>query len=320
MQKRPIALLPALALVLAGCGELADESGDGALEGPIEFVVPYAAGGGTDNTARQLATAAEETCGVDSIITNQEGSGGGTGFQSVADAEPDGTTVGVVSVELAMLEHQDIATVSPDDLTGLIQYNFDPAAFTVSASSDYESIHDVVEAADGGETITVGTSGAGSIWEVSAAGLADAQDIELNYAPFDGAAPAITAVLGDQVDATSASGAEVLAQVESEELEALAVMGDERLDALPDTPTLAEEGIDWVSGTWRGMAVPNGTPDEIVDELESCLTEAAEDETFTSFMDENAFGEEYRDSAEFNEFMDAEYERYEQLIDELANG
>ena len=320
MPKRPIVILPVLVLGLAGCGQLADESGNGALEGPIEFIVPYAAGGGTDNTARQLASEAEDTCGVSTLITNQEGSGGGTGFQAAADATPDGTTIGVVSVELAMLEHQDIASVSPADLTGLIQYNFDAAAFTVSESSDYDSIHDVIDAAVGGEQITVGTSGAGSIWEASAAGFASEEGIELSYAPFNGAAPAITAVLGDQVEATSASGAEVLGQVQSNELKALAVMGEERLEALPDTPTLMEEGIDWVSGTWRGLAVPNETPDETVTELESCLTEAAESESFTSFMDENAFGQEYRDSGEFNEFMDAEYERYDELLAGLGNG
>ena len=320
MPKRPIVILPVLALGLAGCGQLTDESGNGVLEGPLELIVPYAAGGGTDNTARQLASAAEDTCGVSTVITNQEGSGGGTGFQAAADATPDGTTIGVVSVELAMLEHQDIASVSPADLTGLLQYNFDAAAFTVSESSEFESIHDVIDAADSGEGITVGTSGAGSIWEVSAAGLAQEEGIELNYAPFNGAAPAITAVLGDQVEATSASGAEVLGQVQSNELNALAVMGEERLEALPDTPTLTEEGIDWISGTWRGLAVPNDTPDEIVAELESCITEAAESEAFTSFMEENAFGQEYRDSAEFNEFMDSEYERYEDLIAGLGNG
>ena len=77
--------------------------------GPIEIIVPYAAGGGTDQTARQLATVAEETCGVNTVVTNQEGSAGAVGFQATANAAPDGSTVGVVSAELAILEHLGLA-------------------------------------------------------------------------------------------------------------------------------------------------------------------------------------------------------------------
>jgi tripartite-type tricarboxylate transporter receptor subunit TctC len=317
MPGRRLVLLPVLALTLSACGDAGDAE-ETELADQIEIIVPYAAGGGTDQTARQLATAAEEACGIGTVVTNQEGAAGAVGFQAVASAEPDGTTIGLATAELAMLEHLGTAEVTPQDVTGVLQYNFDPAAFTVDADSQYETIEDVVDAAEDGETITVGTSGAGSIWEISAAGMASETGNEFTYAPFDGAAPAITAVLSGEVDATSASGAEVLGQVESDELRALAVMGEERLDILPDTPTLTEAGIDWVSGTWRGLSVPAATSPEMVDALEECFTEAAESEEFTSFMEETGFGVEYRGAAEFEAYMDEEYETFGEIIPQVG--
>ncbi|WP_017611813.1 tripartite tricarboxylate transporter substrate binding protein [Nocardiopsis salina] len=257
-----------------------------------------------------MAAAAEETCGVSTVVSNQEGAGGAIGFRTTADAPPDGSTVGVVSVELAMLAHQGVTDVTPHDVTGLIQYNFDPSALTVASDGPHDSVHDVVESARSGEGVIVGTSGAGSIWEFAAEVLADEQGVEMTYAPFEGAAPAITAVLGGQVDAVTVSGAEVLPQVESGELTSLAVMGEERLDILPEAPTLREEGIDWISGTWRGLALPEGTPQETVDELESCFADAARSEQFTDFMDTGGFGVEHRGSEEFDGFMAEEFEAF----------
>lgn len=306
MHMRGPALAAPLVLLAAACGPAADGGGTGP-GGPIEIIVPYAAGGGTDQTARQLAAAAEDTCGISTVVSNQEGAGGAIGFRTTADAPPDGSTVGVVSVELAMLAHQGITDVTPDDVTGLLQYNFDPSALTVASEGPYSSVDEVIGAARDGDGVIVGTSGAGSIWEAAAEGLAAEEGVEMTYAPFEGAAPAITAVLGGQVDAVTVSGAEVLPQVESGELTSLAVMGEERLATLPEAPTLREEGVDWVSGTWRGLALPEGTPQETVAELESCFSGAARSEQFTGFMDTAGFGIEHRGAQEFDSFMAEEF-------------
>lgn len=301
-------------LVLVACGGAEDA------EFPseqIEIIVPWDAGGGTDQTARQLAAAAEDTCNTNFVVSNQPGSTGAVGFQAIADAEPDGYTVGLATVEISMINHLGIATVSPEDVRGVLQYNFDPAAFSVASDSPYENIDDVLSAAED-ENIQVGTSGTGSIWHIAFAGMAQAAGVEMTNVPFDGAAPAIAAVLGGQVGATSASGAEVASQVESGELRPLAVMGDEQLDILPDTPTLQEENIDWNSGAWRGLVVPNDTPDDVVGTLNQCFDEAANSEEFQQFMDENGFGVEFRSAEEFEMYMDEENERFGELIPSLG--
>jgi tripartite-type tricarboxylate transporter receptor subunit TctC len=282
----------------------------------IEIIVPWDAGGGTDQTARQLAAAAEETCDTGIIVSNQTGSTGAVGFQAAATAQPDGYTVGLATVEIAMINHLGVAPVSPEDVRGVMQYNFDPAALSVAADSPHETLEDFLTAAED-EPPRVGTSGTGSIWHISFAGLAQEAGVEMTNVPFDGAAPAIAAVLGGQVEATSASGAEVAPQVESGELRPLAVMDEERLDILPDVPTLQEEGIDWESGAWRGLVVPNDTPDEVVQTLNDCFLEAYESQEFQDFMENQGFGMIYRDADEFESYMDEEFERFGEIIEAL---
>lgn len=308
----------ALLIVLTACGGAG--SGDGEEEFPseqMEIIVPWDPGGGTDQTARQLASAAEDTCGVNVTVSNQPGSTGAVGFQAAANAEPDGYTIGLATVEIAMINHLGIAQVTPEDVQGVMQYNFDPAAVTVPADSEYETIEDFLDATKSGQVPQVGTSGTGGIWHIAAAGMAQEVGGEVTNVPFDGAAPAIQAVLGGQIEATTASGAEVAAQVESGELRPLATMGNDRIDILPDTPTLKEEGMDWTSGAWRGLVVPNDTPQDRVQKLNTCFKEAYDSEEFQQFMDKNGFGMIYKPAGEFDEYMNQEFERYEDIISSL---
>jgi tripartite-type tricarboxylate transporter receptor subunit TctC len=306
-----------LALTLAGCGGAATGDGEDFPSEQIELIVPFPAGGGTDQTARQLASAAEQTCETSVIVSNREGSTGAVGHQAGADAQPDGYTAVIATAEVAMINHLGLAQITPEDIRGVMQYNFDPAALSVRADSPYETIDDFISAAENGENLTIGTSGTGGIWHISFAGMAEEAGVEFTNVPFDGGAPAIQAVLGGQVDATSASGAEVAPQVESGELRPLVVMGEERIDILPDTPTLGEEGMDWTSGTWRGLAVPNDTPDDVVQTLNECFEEAAESEEFQQFMENNGFGMDIKPADEFEQFMDDEYERFGEVIESL---
>lgn len=307
------------ALALSACGGGGGEEGEGETfpSERIEIIVPWSAGGGTDQTARQLAVAAEETCGTDIVVSNQTGSTGAVGYRAAAKADPDGYTVGVSSVELAMINHLGIADIAPDALQGVMQYNFDPAALSVSSDSDIKSLDDFAAAVSSDRSPRIGTSGTGSIWHIAAAGMAQQMGGKIVNVPFDGAAPAIQAVLGGQVDATTASGAEVASQVESGKLTPLVTMGEERIDILPDTPTLKELDMDWTAGAWRGLAVPNGTPPERVKTLNDCFKAAFDSEDFQSFMSTNGFNTVYRSADEFETYMDEEYESFGKIIESL---
>lgn len=312
--------LAALLVVLTACGGAGGGSGSQGEKFPskqMEIIVPWDPGGGTDQTARQLASAAEDTCGTNITVSNQTGSTGAVGFKAAADAKPDGYTIGLATVEIAMINHLGIAQITPKDVQGVMQYNFDPASVTVSSDSKYKTIKDFLDATKSGQPIRVGTSGTGSIWHIAAAGMAKQVGGKITNVPFDGAAPAIQAVLGGQIEATTASGAEVASQVQAGKLRPLATMGEDRIDILPNTPTLKEEGINWTSGAWRGLVVPKGTPKKRVQKLNTCFKKAYDSKKFQQFMKKNGFGMVYKPADEFNQYMNQEFKRYDGIISSL---
>lgn len=288
----------------------------------IELIVPWAEGGGTDRTARALADGLDDRLDVGAFVTNQTGGSGAVGFNETALAEPDGHTVGVLTVEIVTIEHLGIADVTHEDVDPVMQYNFDPAALTVREGWEADDLDEFVEYAEEnpGE-VRVSNSGIGAIWHLSAAGFAQEVGIELEHIGYDGAAPATEALLGEEVEATTSSGAEVAPQVlDDGPLQTLATFGEERLDIMPDVPTLIEEEIDFTMGAWRGLGVPPGTDEERVELLHDEFREVFESEGFEEFMAENGFGTVYRDTEEFGEFMADSYDEFGELIEELGIG
>ena len=130
------------------------------LPSEIEMIVPWASGGGTDRTARQLASQAGEQSDASYFVSNVTGGSGSAGFRRVANADPDGSTVGVLTVEVCTISHLDISDVAPDDFKAVMQYNFDPASLTVHEDEPYDTIEGFVEHAQNSEdTIQISNSG-----------------------------------------------------------------------------------------------------------------------------------------------------------------
>lgn len=316
----------ALAVGLAGCSDLTpgdDGETTGETDYPtqdVEIICPFDEGGGTDRTARVLAEHLQEELGESAYVTNQTGGSGSVGFNEIATADGDGHTIGILTVEISTIEHLGVSDVSNEDVASIAQYNFDPAALTVHEDAPYSTIEEFVEYAEEnpGE-ISVSNSGTGAIWHLAAAEFEQEADIELDHVGYDGAAPATEAVLGGEAEATTSSAAEVAPQVGDDgPLEMLAFFGEERHPLFEDVPTLAEEGYDVTTGAWRGIGGPADLDDGARDVLEDALATIVEDEEFTEFMETNGFGIEHRDAEEFESFMDEEYDRFGDLIDELG--
>lgn len=312
-----LAATATLGLVAAGCG-LGDEDDADFPSQQIEVIVPWSAGGGTDQTVRQLVSQAEDSCGARIIVSNQEGAGGATGHEAMAAADPDGYTVGAATSELVQLPHLGAAEVTPDDLRGVLRYSANPAVLSVAADSPYETFEDLIEAVEAGETVRIGTNGTGGIWDIAAGGLERELDIEFTErVPYDGGADMIAAVLGGQIEAIAPSGAESIGQLEAGDLRALAVMSDDRLDVLPDVPTLQELGVDWTAANWFSLVVPLDTPEDRIAILEECFTEAFETDEFDEFMTSTGFTKAYLSHEEFEPFMTEQFDEVGQLMDEL---
>lgn len=288
-------------------------------EKEIELIVPTAAGGGTDAAARALAPLVEDRLGESIGVVNKTGGSGSVGMTEGANAKPDGYTVTMVFVELTMFDHLGLSSLTPDEFKPVGLINLDPAALTVPADAPYDTLEEFISYAEEHPgDISVGNSGTGSIWHIAAANIEEEAGVELNHVPFDGASPAVTALVGGHVDAVTVSPAEVKSQLDAGKMKTLAVMDDERSDMIPDVPTLSEAGLDAPSiGTWRGLTVPNDTPDAVVDKLEDAFLDAAEDEEFKDFMDKSGLGIKIKSSEEFGKFMQENEELYGDIISNL---
>lgn len=283
----------------------------------IELIIPYAAGGSTDVSLRLMASAAEETCGVNVIASNQTGSAGAVGFTATANSAPDGYTVGATASELAFLHQLGVTEVSPSDFTGVMRYALNPHVVFVNDDSPYETIDDLINDVSSGETINVATPGTGSAAHLSLEGLAMELDLDGQFTnlPFDGDATALQALVGNQADMILMVAGTAYPQVEAGSIRPLAVAGDERLELLPDTPTLSEAGVDWESAAHLGLAVPNEVPEDVVATLDECLSATLETEEFVAGMENQNLDIDYLSTSDFDDYLEDLEEQYSEIIE-----
>lgn len=287
-------------------------------ERKIEIVCPWSAGGGTDRTARFVANELQERLGVPVVVSNKTGGNGAVGHSAAANARPDGYTIGNITMELSTISWLGLTDVTYKDFKPILQFNQDYAAVIVSADAPWDNVNELIEAIkEDPSAFTFSGSGAGSIWDLSRVGMLDTVGVDpkkVKWIPSKGAAPAITELLGGHIDVITCSYPEAAPQIEAGELKALAIMAPERNKQFPNVPTLKEEGVDWSAGTWRGFAVPEGTPEEVVNVLYKKMKKVTESKEFKDFMSNNGFGVKVRGPEEFKKFLSKDYNRWERVL------
>lgn len=283
----------------------------------VQCIVPYSAGGGTDQVMRGLADAAASNFKNISVI-NVTGAGGATGMLQGANSKPDGSTITMTTVELVTLEAMgNNAGLTYSMFKPIMMLNSACSAITVKADDNrFNSFDDFIKYAQKNQVL-VGNSGIGAIWHLAAAGLGKQTGCNFKHVGYDGAAPAITDLLGGHIDAVAVSYAEVSAFVQSGDLKVLAVLSDSRLESIPNVPTAKECGYDVVLGTWRGIAVPASTPDSVVNALYKIFSEAAASEQFKTFMKNTNNVIEILDGPAYTEKMKNELALYSALVKDL---
>ena len=285
---------------------------------PIELIVPYGAGGGTDVLARAYAEAARKHMSQSITVLNKPGASGAIGWQEVVSAKPDGYKLAVITVELTTLPHMNMAKFTHEDFVPIARLNADPAAITVKADAPWNTIEEFLATSkkSSGE-IRVGNAGNGSIWHLAAAALEDKAGVKFNHIPFNGAAPAVLALLGGHIEAVAVSPAEVTAYVSGGKLKTLAVMSDARAKGFEKVPTLKERGIDLSIGTWRGLGAPKGTPPEIVALLKTVTAKAMQEPVLKDTMEKQNLNVSFADEAEFRAAMTRDNLYFKQLMAKL---
>jgi len=287
---------------------LASQAGAAFPERPITLIVPWAAGGGTDAVARYIGAILQEELGQPVNVVNRTGGNGVVGHSAVATAEPDGYTIGLITLEINMMHWMGLTDLTYASYTPLALMNADPAAIHVRADSEFKTLNELVEAIkkNPGKFKSSGTAQGGS-WHLALAGMLHSLGADPNstqWVPSTGAATAMTDLAAGGVDLVACSLPEARALVEAGRVRSLAVMAEERLAVFPDVPTLKEAtGSTWTKGVWRGMVGPKGLPPEIAKRYEELFKKIYDSEGFKEFMAKRGFETVWANANDFAEFM-----------------
>ncbi|TCT13669.1 tripartite-type tricarboxylate transporter receptor subunit TctC [Tepidamorphus gemmatus] len=275
---------------------------------PITMVVPWGAGGGTDATGRIIAAILEKELGQPVNVVNRTGGSGVVGHSAIAEAAPDGYTIGVATVEIGMMHWQGLTDLTWESYTPIALVNEDPAGLQVAADSPYKTAAELVEAikANPGQLKASGT-GQGGIWHLAIAGMLDSIGVDpasVPWVPSQGAAPGLQDLVAGGVNIVPCSLPEARSLIEAGRVRSLAIMAQTRADLFPDVPTLKEAlGSDWTIGAWRGIVGPKGLPDDVTAKLTAALEKVYNSSEYQDFMKERGFGIRWASGQEFADFM-----------------
>lgn len=248
---------------------------------PLRIVVPFAAGGVGDLTARIVAQKLSELLAQSVVIDNRPGAGGVVAADTVARAEPDGHTMFLMSngtaVTAGLFKSLPFDTVKSFTPVSTLGY-FD-IAVVVPASSPYKTLGELVSFAKANPgKLNVGSINIGSTQNLAAELFKSTAGIDAQVVPFNGTPALIGAIRGQQVDVAVEILGPMLTQIQGGGMRALAVTGEKRSIVLPDVPTAVESGVkDFVASSWNALAVPSKTPRPVVDRLQREIATALAD-------------------------------------------
>lgn len=257
---------------------------------PITIVVPFSAGGPTDTVTRLVAQSMSEELGQQILVQNVGGAGGTLGAGQVAQAAPDGYTLLLyhIGMSTAPSLYRQLAFDPTEDFTpiGLVT----TVPMTLVARKDFEpgdAAALIAYLKENGEDVTYANAGLGAASHLCGLLLQEAVGVKMITVPYQGTGPALTDIIGGQVDLMCDQTTNITNQVLAGEVKAYAVTTPERLETLPDVPTTAEVGLDTLRiGVWHGLYGPAGLDQAIVDTLQNALQVALKDERVVSRFNE----------------------------------
>ena len=299
-------LVPALLLAVAPLAQAQDAWPTK----PISMIVAFPPGGVADIVGRPLAASMEKTLKQPVVVMNRTGAGGAVGTAAVAKAAPDGYTILMALSSISIFPVSDrINGKQPSyemkDFAPVALVTADPTVLVVRADSSYKTLKDFVAAAKANPgKINYSSSGVYGTLHVAMEIFANAAGIKLFHVPYQGGGPAVTALLGGQVEALASGPAAAIGQIKGGKMRALASWSTKRLDLLPDIPTFKELGYDAEFYIWSGVVAPVATPAPVLARLREAVREAANSAEFRSAMEKVSTPIAYLDAPEFQKYWD----------------
>jgi tripartite-type tricarboxylate transporter receptor subunit TctC len=287
-----LAVTAAAGLVLTACGGVQTStgtSGGGTYpSGTVEMYVGASPGGSSDLISRAVSKGLSDNLKASFPVINREGANGALAAAEVAKAKPDGSKIAIQNASLFAITP---LAVSPDEVTKIDGFDVvygvsrDDYVLVTNPASGYKTLKDLENAS---RVVRYGTTGVGTGAQLAAALLFTSSKVESQAVPFDGGAPALAAVLGNQIDVAALQVGEAIENIQSGKLIPLSVFGPERIEYLPDVPTAKEQGLDVEVAQYRFMTVPKGTPQDVRDKITEGMKATFATEDYKAFNKQNS--------------------------------
>lgn len=286
-------------------------------EKPVRLVVPFAPGGGTDLIARTLGHEMSKDLGQPVIVENKPGAGTMIGTDNVAKSPPDGYSVVVASFAHAInpLFQKKLAYGSNKAFAPVILIGRGPNVLVVRTESPYKSVADVLAAAKSSpEKLTYASQGAGTSAHLAGELFANLAKVKLTHIPYRGAGPALTDLMGGQVDMMFATAAAVSTLIENGKLRVLGVTTAEPSAAYKGVAPIATTVPNYRVESWYGLFVPAGTPSAVIDRLNEAARKAARSPDFVRKLEHEGLVINAGSPSELDSYVQAEEKRWAQII------
>ena len=285
----------------------------------IKLIVPYAAGGSTDITARLIAKSLSTKLGQPGVVDNRAGAGGTIGQEVVAKSAPDGYTILFSAAGPLVVSPHTYPKLGYDPVKGfdpVILIATQPLLLVVNPDTKIYSVADLIkEAKEKQGKLNYGSFGNGSAAHLAAESFKMATKIEMTHVPYKGSSPALTGLVGGDIDLMFDVFSTAAPFVKADKLRALAITSKDRSPQFPDVPTMEQVGLsNFEAGTWFGVLLPAGTPRPIVDQLNKILNAVlTEKELRETLLSQGAI---IRGGTpeQFNDFFVSEYQKSGNLV------
>ena len=291
---------------------------------PISLINPMPPGGTLDIQARAFAPVAEKMMGQPVVVVNKTGATGMVGGLAGAQAEPDGYTLTVGSVNIPNALEWELANgrkppFTRHDFVCIGTFTMSPTLLIVPNESPYKTLADLIAAAKAKPgQLAFSSGGLYGMSHLPVEIFARAAGVKFRHVPYGGGGPSLTAVVGNQVDFSVNYPANTLPLLRGNKLRALAVIGGKRLKSAPDIPTVKELGVDAEYYGWVGLLAPVKTPKPIVDKLRQVLKSAVENRAFIDMIEGSGDEVQYLNGEQLAKYMDEESAKIAKLYAEMV--
>jgi tripartite-type tricarboxylate transporter receptor subunit TctC len=256
---------------------------------PINFIVPYAAGGGADSRSRQMAQKMSVILKQSIIVDNKPGAGGNIGTEMIARAAPDGYTIGMGNFAPMAVNKTLFTNLRYDpesDVTPIMLIEKGPLVLVVNPNSPYKNLQDIITAAKARPgVLTFSSGGIGGSHQLSAEIFKQSAGIDMIHVPYKSGAAGLTDLMAGNVNMMFDQMYSAMPSIKADKLRPIAITSKKRSPLLPNVPSFTELGYPKVEVlNWQGLIAPKGTPKAIIDKLNAAANEALKDPQLRELM------------------------------------